>query len=213
MARKRRNRRMGALSSLTFGAIPALPDSVNTKKLAMGLGVGLAGALAVRYAWNNLSFLSAYKTAALQPPDANGNVPNPVAKFLNDNLPAVGTILTAVAAYFLLKKKSPSDAMAIALGAAGAGAAVGGFALLQQVKMFQGLQMVKLGRHRYGAILTSDQNRPTFGALIGDASSAFVPGFNAPAGGRLGVMAAARRNPKMAALLAQHAALSSRSIG
>jgi hypothetical protein len=211
MARKRRNRRMGALSSLTFGAIPALPESVNTKKLAMGLGVGLAGMIAARYAWNNLSFLKTYKDAGLLPPGAAGA--SAPAKFVNDNLPALGAALAGVAAYFLMKKKNPAVAMALGIGAVGAALVQGGFGVLQSVKAFQGLQMVRLGAHRYGAILTADSARPTFGALIGSSGTAFQPGYNAPSGGRLGVMAAARRNPKMAALLAQHAALSNRSIG
>ena len=210
MAKRRRNRRMGALQSLTFGALPKLPESVNTKKLAWGLGLGLAGALAARYAWNKTTFLAKYKTDSLAVA-ADGTSPaHPVLRFVNDNLPAVGAVLAAVAAYFVMRKKNPSAAMALAIGSVGAGVAIGGLGVLQSMKAFQGLQMVKLGRHRYGAILTSDSQRPSFGAFLTTGGSAYVPGYNAPAGGRLGVMAAARANPKMAALLAQHAALTAR---
>jgi hypothetical protein len=195
--------------------MPKLPASVDTKKLAVGLGVGLVAAAGIRYVWGSTSFMATYKAKALAV-DAAGKPVSPVLAAVNNNLPAVGAGLAALALYFGYKRKSAPAAVSLALGAVAAGVAIGGLGVLQTLNpKFKGLQTVRLGSHRYGALLASEGSRPGFGALLASGQSDYQTGYNAAAfngSGRRGTMNMARSNPRLGALLAQHAALTARSL-
>ena len=168
------------LMRASFGLLPSIPSSVNTKDAAIGVGIGLGAALLARYAWTN--YAPATMTAQALAKNPDGSNANPAYAFVHDNLPLVGAIAGGAAAFFFGKKKNRSKAEAHAVGAILAGVAIAALPMAQAAlgPSFQGFQVVRYGG-RFHGILVPDGRRG-MGGILAPASTSFVPGYNAAAG-------------------------------
>lgn len=169
--RHHKRRRYGGLMRVGFGfsnPLSKLPASVSTKDLAVGAGAGILTALVSRYAFNNFAPASLQTQATAT--NADGSMANPVIAFIYDNLPAVGSVIAGLGLYFAQRKKNLTKAGSHLVGALLVGGAYGGLAALQTAfPTFKGLQIVKLGRGQFKALVLRDQDRAAmkgFGAIV-----------------------------------------------
>jgi hypothetical protein len=141
---KRHSKHHRGLMAPVFGALHLPSMSVDPKNVIMGMGLGVVGASAARYAWNTFA-PAAWKTKAA---DA-ANMP----WYTADNfVESVGAIAAGAAAYFIGKKSA--KAWGLAVGSAAAGLGVGVLTTVRQFAppAFSGLQVINVGGQLSGIV-------------------------------------------------------------
>jgi hypothetical protein len=145
------------LMRASFGALSIPNTAVQTHSVLVGALVGAAGALGIRWLWNN------YAPASLK---TGAAVPGSWQSYLDDALPVLGGLGLGAALYYGQKKSAMGFAHAVGAATAGLGMAVLNIGQNFLPAAFSGVVAVNLNGYR--GIVVPDKSR---GALKGIVTS------------------------------------------
>lgn len=139
--------RMGSLVKFPgLGFLPKIPSSVKPTDVALGVGLGLAGGIALK---------KGAELAHLAIPDV---IPTPI----------LGGLASAAVVYLVRKKRNPGQAAGLAVGAALGGIAVWGYGQLASRGMLGDLRTLPGG---YAGVLMNNPRLAAYGGPIFDNPS------------------------------------------
>lgn len=155
----KRKRSLAGVVGINLGdLVPSFNSSVKLSDAMVGAGLGAAGGLAARYAYNQI------------PAATQASIPMQVSYYAEE----IGAAVTGLAAFMLQKKSNPGRAAAHAGGAIAyaLASAINSFARDQSPAMFSGVVSVNLGGGHMGLLVDAPPSALN-GLIVADTPVGF----------------------------------------